>query len=180
MGTLLFFEEEKKRPKPTQALKRMVFRRDNGICRLCHEKVDAFNFEVGHDLAHSKGGKLNLQNAILLCSPCNKSMRTLTLKEARKALGLPEPNSPQEESKKTLNKLSLKELKFLTKNHRIKMKGKIEEGWFSDTVLAPTKRQFVNALAKELTSQQVAEELKTMPKPEPKKKRRKKKSSSWF
>ena len=86
----------------------MVYVRDKGACRLCNQKVDYFNFEVGHDLAHSKGGKLNLQNAILLCSICNKSMRTLTLKQARKALGI---KSPENESKKTLNRLSMKELK---------------------------------------------------------------------
>ena len=62
------------------------------------KEVDPFNFEVGHDIAHSKGGKLNLQNAILLCSLCNKSMRTLTLKQARKALGIKSPEDGLKES----------------------------------------------------------------------------------
>ena len=151
----------------------MVYARDKGVCRICKEKVNPFYFEVGHDVAHSKGGKLTLQNAILLCPPCNKSMRTLTLKQARKALGLPEPILPHDESKKALNKLSMKELKFLVKNHRIKVKSKVEEGLFSTTVWLPSKRQYINALAKELTSEQIGEEVKNMPKPEPKKKRRK-------
>jgi hypothetical protein len=175
-GILLFFEEENKRTKPTQALKKMIYTRDNGICRLCNEKVDPFNFEVGHNKAHSKGGKLNLQNAILLCSTCNSSMRTLTLKQARKALGL---KSPEDDSKKALNKLSMKELKFLAKNHRVKVKGKVSEGLISDTVLAPSKIQYVNALSKELTTELIDKEIKAMPKPEPKKKRRKK-STSFF
>ena len=80
----MFFEDEPKRTKPTKALKKMVFLRDKGVCRVCKEKVDPFNFEIGHDIAHSKGGKLNLQNAILICSLCNKSMRTLSLKQMRK------------------------------------------------------------------------------------------------
>lgn len=173
----MFFEEEKKRPKPTQALKKMIFIRDKGICRLCNEKVDPFNFEIGHDLAHSKGGKLNLQNAILLCSLCNKSMRTLTLKQARKALGF---KSPEDDSKKALNRLSMRELRFLAKNHKIKVKGKVSEGLLSSTTLAPTKRQYVTALSKELTSEQIIKETKDVPKPEPKKKRRKKSSSFFF
>jgi hypothetical protein len=173
----LFFEEEKKRTKPTQALKKMIYIRDKGICRLCHEKVDPFNFEVGHDIAYSKGGKLNLQNAILLCSLCNKSMRTLTLKQARKALGLPEPILPQDESKKALNKLNMRELKFLAKNHSVKVKGKVSEGFLSSTTLVPSKHQYVNALAKELTNEQIAKEIRNVPKPEPKKKHRKKSSS---
>ena len=143
----MFFEEDKKRTKPNQALKKMIYIRDKGVCRLCSERVDPFNFEVGHDIAHSKGGKLNLQNAILLCSLCNKSMRTLTLKQARKALGI---KSPEVDSKKALKKLSMKELKFLAKNHRIKVKGKVSEGFLSSTTLAPTKAQYVNALAKEM------------------------------
>ena len=155
----------------------MIYIRDKGICRLCNEKVDPFNFQVGHDIAHSKGGKLNLQNAILLCSLCNSSMSTLTLKQARKALGF---KSPEEESKKALKKLSMKELKFLAKSQSIKLKGKISEGFYSDTILAPTKAQYVNALAKELTNEQISNEIKNVPIPEPKKKHRKRTSSLFF
>ena len=103
----------------------MIYVRDKGICRICSEKVNPFNFEVGHDVAHSKGGKLNLQNAILLCPLCNKSMRTLTLKQARKALGI---KSSRSGSKKALKKLNMRETKFLAKNHRIKVKVKCKKG----------------------------------------------------
>ena len=170
----MFFEEEKKRTKPTQALRKMVYARDKGVCRICKEKVNPFYFEVGHDIAHSKGGKLTLQNAILLCSLCNKSMRTLSLKQARKALGF---KSSEDDSKKTLKKLSMKELKFLAKSHRVKVKGTVSEGFLSSTTLAPSKPQYVKALAKELTSEQITNEIKNIPKPEPKKKHRKKSSS---
>jgi hypothetical protein len=172
--TQLFVDEEPKRTKPNKALKKMIYVRDKGMCRMCGERVDPFNFEIGHDLAHSKGGKLNLQNAILLCSLCNKSMRTLTLKQARKALGI---KAPEDDSKKALKKLSMRELKFLAKNHRIKVKGTVSEGFLSSTTSAPSKSKYVNALAKELNSEQVAKEIKNIPKPEPKKKRRKKNNS---
>jgi hypothetical protein len=165
------FGEERKRTKPTQALKKIIFVRDKGVCRLCNEKVDPFNFDVGHDIAHSKGGKLTIENSILLCSLCNKSMRTLSLKQARKALGY---KSPEDDSKKSLNKLSIKELKFLAKSNRIKVNGRVSEGLFSSSKLPPSKRQYVNALAKELTQEKIISELKNMPKPEPKKKQKKK------
>ena len=155
----------------------MVFLRDKGVCRVCNEKVDPFNFEIGHDIAHSKGGKLTLQNAILLCSLCNKSMRTLSLKQMRKQLGLPEPVTEQQKVKKALDKLSMKELKYLAKVHDIRLKGKTEESLFSSTTSAPTKRQYITALSKEVTEDKIKEELANLPKPEPKKKRRKKSSS---
>jgi len=175
----MFFEEEQKRTKPTKALKKMVFLRDKGVCRVCNEKVDPFNFEIGHDIAHSKGGKLTLQNAILLCSLCNKSMRTLTLKQMRKQLGLPEPENQQDKAKKALNKLSLRELKYLAKNHDLRVKGRTEEGFLSSTTFAPTKTQYVRALAKEMDEGKIKQEIQNMPKSEPKRKK-KKRSNSGF
>jgi hypothetical protein len=174
----MFWEEETRRPTPTKALKKMVYERDKGKCRVCCADVDPFNFEIGHNIAHSKGGKLNLKNAILLCSSCNKSMRTLSLKEVRAKLGLPE--SPEEKTKKTLQRLSLKELKYLAKNHRVKLKSQTIEDLFTITTVAPTKRKYVNALAKELNEEQINEEIKNMPKPERKKKRRRRRNDSFW
>ena len=173
----MFWEDEPRRPTPTKALKKIVYQRDKGRCRVCNMEVAPFNFEIGHNIAHSRGGKLTLKNAILLCSSCNKSMRTLSLKQVKAQLGLPEP--PENKAKKSLQKLSLRELKYLAKKHRIKLKSRISEGFFTTTTLAPTKRQYVNSLAKELNEEQINEEIKNMPKREPKKKR-KRRSSSFF
>ena len=107
------WDEEERRPTPRKALKKMVYQRDKGKCRVCGAKVDPFNFEIGHDIAHSRGGKLTLRNAILLCSACNRSMRTLSLKQVRKKLGLPETS--EEKTKKLLQRLSLRELRYLAK-----------------------------------------------------------------
>ena len=176
----MFYDEQPKRTKPTKALKKMVFLRDKGFCRVCSERVDPFNFEIGHDLAHSKGGKLTLQNAILICSLCNKSMRTLSLKQMRKQLGLPEPESAIDNAKKSLNKLSLKELKYLAKIKEIKPKGRVSESLFSSTTIAPSKRQYVIALSIKLTEDEIKVNLARMPIPEPKKKRRAKRSGGLF
>jgi hypothetical protein len=172
----LFWEEER-RPTPTKILKKMVYERDRGRCRICGKKVDPFNFEIGHNRAHSRGGKLTLKNAILLCPDCNKSMRTLTLKQVRKKLGLPE--TPEEKAKKLLQKLSLRELKYLAQKHRIKVKGRVSGNWFGETRLPPTKKQYVNALARELSEAQIKREIKNIPKEEAKKKGKREKSS-WF
>jgi sulfur relay (sulfurtransferase) DsrC/TusE family protein len=172
MGETFLWDEGEKRPRPKKALKKMVYQRDKGKCRICGAKIDPFNFEIGHNIAHSRGGKLTLKNAILLCPTCNRSMRTLSLKQVRKELGL--PKTPEEKTKKILQRLSLRELRYLAKNHRIKLKGRASEGFFSETKLAPSKRQYVNALAKELTEEQINRELEHIPKQEPRKKRKKK------
>ena len=174
---MLFWDDETKRPTPSKILKKMVYERDKGICQICGKKVDPFNFEIGHNKAHAKGGKLTLKNAILLCPTCNRSMSTLSLKQVRKKLGLPE--TPEEKAKKLLQKLTLSELKYLAQKHRIKVKGRVSEDWFSETKLPPTKRQYVNALAKELTAEQINREIKNIPEQKPKRKR-KKRSSDWF
>ena len=173
----MLWDEEERRPTPRKTLKKMVYERDKGRCRVCGAKVDPFNFEIGHDKAHSKGGKLNLKNAILLCPTCNRSMRTLSLKQVRKKLGLPE--TLEEKTKKLLQKLTLRELRYLAQKHRIKVKGRVSEDWFSETKLPPSKRQYVTALAKELNETQINREIKNMPKRKAKKKR-KRKESSWF
>lgn len=173
----MFWEETERRPTPKKALKKIVYQRDKGKCRVCGAKVDPFNFEIGHNLAHSKGGKLTLKNAILLCPVCNKSMRTLSLKQVRKKLGLPE--TQEEKAKKTLQKLSLRQLKYLATTYRIKVKGRISEGFFGDAKKTPSKRQYVNALTKELSEEQISREIKNMPKQEPRKKRKTKKSGWW-
>ena len=40
----------------------------------CKNKIDVFNFHVGHDIPESKGGKLELENLRPICSNCNLSM----------------------------------------------------------------------------------------------------------
>jgi len=59
------------------------------------------------------------------------------------------------------------------------VKGTVSEGFLSSITLAPSKLQYVKALAKELTIEQITKEIKDAPKPEPKKKHRKN-SSSFF
>ena len=40
----------------------------------CDNKLNVFNFQVGHDLPESKGGTLDIDNLKPICSSCNLSM----------------------------------------------------------------------------------------------------------
>lgn len=176
MNQRTLFSDEERRTKPTAALKRLVFGRDRGICRLCGQKVDPFDFDIGHNTAFARGGKLNFRNALLLHPKCNKSMQKLNLKQAKEALGMPE--SQEEASKRILKTLGINQLKHLAKENFIKLKPKVEEGWFSREVIQPSKLQYVNAIAKVLGPDQIKTKLASLPRPE-RKRRRVKKRSFW-
>tara|TARA_A100001015_G_C14615702_1_gene565937 strand:- start:69 stop:389 length:321 start_codon:yes stop_codon:yes gene_type:complete len=40
----------------------------------CSNKIDVFNYHVGHNIPESKGGQLFLDNLKPICSRCNYSM----------------------------------------------------------------------------------------------------------
>ena len=40
----------------------------------CKNKINAFDFQCGHNIPESKGGKTNIENLIPICSRCNLSM----------------------------------------------------------------------------------------------------------
>lgn len=40
----------------------------------CKNMINPFNFEVGHNIPHSKGGSDSIDNLRPICSLCNKSM----------------------------------------------------------------------------------------------------------
>jgi hypothetical protein len=166
--------DEEKRTVPKAVLKKMVYDRDKGICRFCGKRVHPFEAEIGHNKAYSRGGKLTFRNAILLHPACNRSMRTQTLKQARRSIGL---EAPENKTKSALNALPISKLRFLAKKHGVRVKGTLEEGLFSSTRHPPSKAKLVNALAKVVRKERIASELTSMPVP---KKRRKRRESSWW
>jgi 5-methylcytosine-specific restriction endonuclease McrA len=55
----------------------------------CKNKIDVFNFHVGHNIPESKGGETVLENLRPICCRCNLSMgNTYTIDEWNK-LGKP-------------------------------------------------------------------------------------------
>ena len=48
----------------------------------CENKINTFDFHVGHDNPESKGGTLDINNLKPICSRCNQSMsNNYTIKE---------------------------------------------------------------------------------------------------
>jgi HNH endonuclease len=170
----LFWDDERKRPTPTQALKIQLYKRENGVCQVCNVKGEFYEMEVGHNRAHSRGGKQTLRNSILVHPWCNKSMQNLSLKEYRRSIGA---TTKEDETRAALKSLKLSALRFLAKKHHVSVKGRIEEGFLSDTRIPPSKSKFVNALAKVVSVDRIQAELSDMPVP---KKRRKRRESSWW
>ena len=40
----------------------------------CENMINAFNFQAGHNIPESRGGKTNIENLIPICDRCNYSM----------------------------------------------------------------------------------------------------------
>ena len=166
--------EPKKKTIPKKLLRRAVWERDKGICQICHQPVDQFNWELGHNRARSKGGLLTIKNTFVVHSSCNRSQHTLTLKETRRLIG--SPPTEEEKAKQMLKNLPMAKLKFLARKHEIVLRSKKTETMWEDKVVPPSKRQYVNALAKVLPPDRIKTELQYYKAPERKKK---KKDEGW-
>lgn len=47
-----------------------------GKCRVrwCKNRISVFDYECGHNIPESKGGKTTLDNLVPICARCNRSM----------------------------------------------------------------------------------------------------------
>lgn len=50
--------------------------RFEGRCRVtwCKNRINVFDYECGHNIPESKGGKTTLDNLVPICARCNRSM----------------------------------------------------------------------------------------------------------
>jgi hypothetical protein len=55
----------------TEAQKIAIFRKDNGICRICREKVEWNHFHADHIIPYCRGGKTSVGNGQVLCPKDN-------------------------------------------------------------------------------------------------------------
>jgi hypothetical protein len=149
------WDEPKKKRKtiPKKLLRKAVWERDKGICRVCGHKVDPNDWALGHNRARSRGGKLTFKNTYVVHPVCNRSQQSLTLKETHRLIGSPE--TEQDKSRRLLNSLTVDQLKKLAERHGIKLRDRVVDNFLWPTYGPPSKRQYVNALAKVLTSRQV-------------------------
>jgi len=168
-----------KRPKRTLGIrdKQILYRNAGGKCQnpACGRSIDFDEMQVGHKRAASKGGKATFKNCVCLCYRCNKLQGTDTWATFLKKQHVQSDNS---QHKAALDDLNMQQLKFLAKKHHIRLKGKVEQLMFETRKIPPSRKQYVNALAKVVSEKDIESELKEMP--EKKKRTRKKKSSSLF
>ena len=150
--------------------KQILWERAGHKCEACGKEITYPEMQAGHKIAASKGGDATLRNCVSLCYKCNKLQGTDSWKTFLRKLG--KQGSVSSGVKQTLKGLTLPKLKFLAKKHKIKVKGRIEEGLFEDRKLPPSKAQYVTALAKRLTEKDIESNLKEFTE-KPKKKRKK-------
>ncbi len=80
---------KKRKVKITKALRDQVWLQTIGkkyeakcYVTWCHNIINVNNFQCGHDIPESKGGKTELSNLFPICNSCNASMgNRFTLKE---------------------------------------------------------------------------------------------------
>jgi hypothetical protein len=155
--------------------RQILWERANHKCEVCGKKIDFTEIQVGHKTAYSKGGSTTLRNSACLCYRCNKLQGTDSWNTFLKKMG---KETGESKTKNFLKTLSLPKLKYLTKKYNITVKGKSEEGLFSNNQVAPSKKQYIKALSK-LSQEKIDLALKRMPQSE-KKNKRKKRSFDWL
>ena len=157
-----FFDDERDSKRTlSKREKEYLYLRANKKCESCGKKIDFLDMEVGHKTSWAKGGKTTLRNSVCLCHSCNRLQGTDKFSTHLRKLGL---ETPKAQMKKSLQALTLGQLKALASKHKIKVTGRVVEDFFDSRRVAPTKSQYINKLAGVVSE----EELKAIPKESPK------------
>ncbi len=173
---LFDWDEPKKEPVPKALLKRRVWERDKGICQVCFKPADIFNWELGHRKARSRGGKLTFENTMVVHPFCNRSQNTASQRRVHRIVGI---ETEEDKAKAMLKEVPLVKLKYIAKKHDVVLHSKtIDDGWESRS-LAPTRRQYVNAIAKAVGRRTITNDLNSYTPPVVKKRRKKKDTWPW-
>ncbi len=167
-------DKPKTRRTPQKLLRRLVWERDKGICQICHKKVSQFDWELAHDKAHVKGGRLTVGNTFVAHSSCNSSQGTLSRRQVLRAVGL---RTPEDNIREDLKRLTVSQLRYLASEKGVKVRGSVSEGFFQTTRTAPSKGKYVNSLAKTVATRDISKARAFRPQP---KKRRRKKERGLF
>jgi len=170
------WDEPRKRKRSLGIRDRQIlWERSKHKCEACSKKIDYTEMLVGHKTAYSKGGNTTLRNSACLCYKCNKLQGTDSWSTFLKKLG---KSSPSNEAKAILKTLTVPQFKQLAKKHKISVRGKNIEGFFNDTIKPPTKAQFVSAISRKVSIQQINSFKKKIP-ATPKRKKKSKTDDDW-
>lgn len=147
--------------------KQILYDNAGGKCHACGKKIKFSEMQVGHKKPFSKGGTTTLRNLVCLCYGCNKLQGTdswATFKKKMQTLGKQDEISSM---KTGLQGLTIQQLKFLSQKHNVRVKGTLEQGLLEDYRRPPTKTQYVKALAKVVSKNDIKralQEVKNKPK----------------
>jgi hypothetical protein len=87
---------------------------------------------------------------------------------------------PKNTIRNNLDDLTMPQLKFLASKYNVKPKGRVEERFFEDRKLPPSKRQYINALSKVVNESDIELAKRTVVEKPVVKKKKRSSSSSWF
>jgi hypothetical protein len=162
------WEEPKKRTLSSRD-RQILWERAGQKCQACGEPITFIEMQVGHKTAYSKGGSTTLRNSVCLCYKCNKLQGTDSWSKFLKKIGKTPASS---ESKTVLKNLSVAQLKELAKMHNVTVKGKKVEDFFGYSIKPPTKAQFISAISKKVSLQDINSFIKNLPAPVKRKRKR--------
>jgi hypothetical protein len=176
----MFWDEETTKRTLGTRDRKILWERAHHKCEACGKVLDYTEMQVGHKIPASKGGKANLKNSVCLCWRCNNNQGTDTWNVFLKKMEKQPEISEKVKVKEILKGLSIQKLKFLAQKYNLKVKGRTEESLWGDSRKPPSKTQYVNALAKQISVNDIDSGLKEIPHKERKIRKKRKQSSSWF
>ena len=123
-------------------------------CENCGTKIDFIDMVVGHkNKAYSLGGRTTFVNSVCLCHGCNKRQGTDSWETFQKKQGKQDPKTTM---KKSLQALSITQLKTLAQKHKVTVEGTQVYDFLETRRKAPTKSQYINKLASVVTEKEIS------------------------
>ena len=138
--------------------KQILYKRAGHKCENCEREIEFSDMQVGHKTAYSKGGSTSLRNSVALCYGCNKLQGTDSWETFQRKQG---KTLSIDKLKDMLDRLSIRELKYLATKHGIKLKARFVEGGLfeSDSYKAPSKQRYIKELSKVVSETDVESDL---------------------
>ena len=135
-------EPRDKRRAFTKTQQADILYQQGNKCAICHKILDPRAIDFDHIKPWAASGKTIIRNGAALCPTCHriKTHKSLVKKidntKTRRKLA----------SKQKLNQLTIKQLKYLEKKHRITPAYTITSDIWGNTTKTTSKRQHINCL----------------------------------
>ena len=134
--------------------KQIIYLNAKKRCENCGKKIDFFDMAVGHkNEVYSVGGRTTLANSVCLCRGCNKLQGTDSWETFQKKQGKQDSKTFM---KKSLQALSITQLKILAQKHKVTVEGTLVYDRFETKRKAPTKSQYINKLASVVNEKEIS------------------------